>query len=167
MNTTDRNIIDRVKVKLFYDLFGIVACHDKLEWHHQTEKDKNVSECGNIREALNEIKGKNCVPIPTLLHQKIHAKTGNNPFDLGIRYDFNDFNIIAQKSILEEFGKQYNQHISVQIPLQIYDTIKQEGCAYEFSKSTTAKGNYCKQIKAKSIPTTTNWIDLFEILEII
>ena len=57
MNNADKSILDKVKTDLFQILFNHnSAYYPDLEWRHQLGKDKNVSECGNLREAFMEIK---------------------------------------------------------------------------------------------------------------
>lgn len=162
MNNADKSILDKVKTDLFQILFNHnSAYYPDLEWHHQLGKDKNVSECGNLRETFMEIKKYMCVPIPRTYHELLHGYN-RAPFSINIFYPSGLLNSIAKDNILAAYG------ISARVPpnTQISYGTKTDGCAYEFAKGGNASSNYCSKIGSPYITTTTTWDELFLVLGI-
>ena len=126
-------------------------------------KNKEIQACGNIKEAFDEIKNCMCIPIPKNFHCMLHAFKPRY-FYIGINYNATVFNKIARKCIYDEYCNGTVNNTILKKPIATNG--KNSGCAYEFSKGGKAKANFCKQIKVPSVPSTTNWGDLFVILGI-
>lgn len=161
MNNTDKIILDEIKKALFKYIFKD-SCknYDDLVWHHQYGKDKDISKCGNLKEALDEIKKHICLPLPKEFHDMIHVLYPG-AFFVFAYYPISELNKIARSKIFDT----YNQ-LNGDLQLNINYGDKKEGCAYEFAKRGNAKINYCNQIKSKYIPSKTTWEDLFDVLGI-
>ena len=162
MNNTDKSILDKVKSELFEKLFNHNSSnYPDLVWHHQLGKDKNVADCGNLREAFTEIKNYMCIPIPRAYHELLHGYC-LAPFHINIFYPSSLLNAIARGIILDTYGV----NVGISPTTQISYGTKTDGCAYEFAKGGNASSNYCQKIGSPIIPTTTTWGDLFLVLGI-
>lgn len=161
MNRTDKNIIDRIKTRLFHSTNRQAPFPQKLVWHHQSGKRKNVSHCGNIKEALDEIKRHSCIPMDEPSHNRMHETNPSPSNRQTTTLTHKYINSVARAEILTAYGIPINTPPTTPINITM-----NSGCVYESIRGTKPRQNYCGNIGALHTPSTTNCGDLFFILGI-